>query len=193
MTRVPGDWTGAGRLLQRERHSHGKGSAVSELGNRLIEGTRTTLAGFKEFLMRGNVIELAVAVVVGAAFTDIVNAVVDGMINPLVGALGTQDLDEYQSCLRGPCEVNDEGSIVSGIPIRWGSVISALLSFLITAGVVYFLMIVPLTRILAARKPKGDVPVEQTELDLLIEIRDELIAQRTGTLPAQRTGTDPAD
>lgn len=166
---------------------------MSELGNRLIEGTRTTLAGFKEFLMRGNVIELAVAVVVGAAFTDIVNAVVDGMINPLVGALGTQDLDEYQSCLRGPCEVNDEGSIVSGIPIRWGSVISALLSFLITAGVVYFLMIVPLTRILAARKPKGDVPVEQTELDLLIEIRDELIAQRTGTLPAQRTGTDPAD
>ena len=49
--------------------------------------------GFKAFLMRGNVVDLAVAVVIGAAFTNIVNAVVKGIINPLVGAIGTKNLD----------------------------------------------------------------------------------------------------
>ncbi|GAA4950031.1 hypothetical protein GCM10023238_15440 [Streptomyces heliomycini] len=64
----------------------------------------SVLQGFKAFLMRGNVVDLAVAVVIGAAFTNIVNAVVKGVINPLVGAFGTQDLDGYSSCLKGPCE-----------------------------------------------------------------------------------------
>ncbi|MBB0232830.1 large conductance mechanosensitive channel protein MscL [Streptomyces calidiresistens] len=131
--------------------------------------------------MRGNVVELAVAVVIGAAFTNIVNSVVEGVINPLVGAFGTQDLDRYQSCLKGPCEINGAGEIVSGIPIRWGTVISAGLTFLITAAVVYFLMIMPLTRYkarLEARRPKDSTPPAKTELDLLTEIRDELIAQR---------------
>ncbi|MGW3865461.1 large conductance mechanosensitive channel protein MscL, partial [Streptomyces sp. NPDC005047] len=59
--------------------------------------------GFKAFLMRGNVIDLAVAVVIGAAFTNIVNSVVKGVINPLIGAFGTQSLDSYSSCLKGPC------------------------------------------------------------------------------------------
>ncbi|MQS09059.1 large conductance mechanosensitive channel protein MscL [Streptomyces alkaliphilus] len=142
---------------------------------------QSVLGGFKEFLMRGNVVELAVAVVIGAAFTNIVNSVVEGVINPVVGAFGTQDLDLYQSCLKGPCETNAAGEIVSGIPIRWGTVVSAGLTFLITAAVVYFLMIMPLTRYKArmeARRPKDTTPPPKTELDLLVEIRDELIAQR---------------
>jgi large conductance mechanosensitive channel len=52
----------------------------------------SVMAGFKAFLMRGNVVDLAVAVVIGAAFTNIVNAVVKGVINPVVGAFGTPDL-----------------------------------------------------------------------------------------------------
>ena len=140
------------------------------------------LAGFKEFLMRGNVVELAVAVVVGAAFTKIVDSVVQGLINPVVGALGPKDLDRYESCLRGPCAWNEAGEAVSGIPLRWGSVVSATLSFLITAAVVYFLMILPLNSYkarLAARK--GDAPqtpTEPTEIELLTEIRDALVASR---------------
>lgn len=59
--------------------------------------------GFKAFLMRGNVVDLAVAVVIGAAFTNIVNSVVKGIINPLIGAVGTKNLDSYHSCLKGPC------------------------------------------------------------------------------------------
>jgi len=91
--------------------------------------------------MRGNVIDLAVAVVIGAAFSSVVNSVVNGIINPLVGAFGTKDLAGYSSCLKGPCVVNDKGEVTSGIHILWGSVLSAALTFLITAAVVYFLMV----------------------------------------------------
>ncbi|RKN41869.1 MscL family protein [Streptomyces hoynatensis] len=159
-----------------------------------MSGATTVLGGFRDFLMRGNVVELAVAVVVGAAFTNIVNAVVEGMINPLVGAFGTQDLDEYDSCLRGPCTYNQAGEVVHGIPIRWGSVLSATLTFLITAAVVYFLMILPMTRFLArlsSRTPASPPPV--TELALLAEIRDELIAQRAARTAVGAPRTSPEE
>ncbi|UCM88602.1 MscL family protein [Streptomyces marincola] len=165
---------------------------VTEEKRGALAGARSTLEGFRTFLLRGNVVELAVAVVIGAAFTNIVNSVVEGVINPLVGAFGTKDLDAYQSCLRGPCTVNEAGQVVEGIPIRWGSVLSASLTFLITAAVVYFLMILPLTRYLERRRAKAPAPpVVQTELELLAEIRDELVAQRAAredaAVGAQRT------
>ncbi|WP_103501879.1 MULTISPECIES: large conductance mechanosensitive channel protein MscL [Streptomyces] len=167
----------------------------------MSEEKQGVIAGFREFLMRGNVVELAVAVVVGAAFTKIVNAVVDGVIGPLVGAFGTQNLDNYTSCLKGPCQtVNGE---MVGVQIAWGTVLSATLTFLITAGVVYFLMILPINRLKArmdARKPQDDTPAEKTELEILAEIRDELIAQRAGgssgpvemdkVVTTQRSGPD---
>ncbi|MGA5294079.1 large conductance mechanosensitive channel protein MscL [Streptomyces koyangensis] len=152
------------------------------------------LDGFKAFLMRGNVIDLAVAVVIGAAFTKIVNSVVEGVINPLVGAIGTQDLNRYSSCLSGPCGYDQEtGEVVDGIPIMWGNVLSAALSFLITAAVVYFLMVLPMAKYLArqaARKAEKEgvaEAMEVSELEVLKEIRDELVAQRSGTAgPASR-------
>ncbi|MGG2462468.1 large conductance mechanosensitive channel protein MscL [Streptomyces sp. RGM 3693] len=148
---------------------------------------KSVLQGFKEFLMRGNVIELAVAVVVGAAFTSIVNAVVKGVINPIVGAFGSQNLDNYQSCLT-TCSVDKKtGLYVDGIYVLWGSVLSAALTFLITAGVVYFLMILPMSRWKArqdAKKPVDGAPAAPTEIELLTEIRDALIAQRNGTSAA---------
>ncbi|MCX2926616.1 large conductance mechanosensitive channel protein MscL [Streptomyces sp. NEAU-W12] len=138
--------------------------------------------GFKAFLMRGNVVDLAVAVVIGAAFTNIVNAVVKGMINPLVGAFGTQNLDTYSSCLKGPC--TGTGDAATGVRILWGSVLGATLQFVITAAVVYFLMVMPMARYLArvearrkAREGTQEI-VEISELEVLKEIRDELVAQR---------------
>ncbi|GAA3230659.1 large conductance mechanosensitive channel protein MscL [Streptomyces sp. XM83C] len=140
--------------------------------------------GFKAFLMRGNVIDLAVAVVIGAAFTNIVNSVVKGVINPLVGAIGTKNLDNYSSCLKAPCEVAADGTVTKGIPIMWGSVLGATLSFVITAAVVYFLMVLPMAKYLArqanrkaAREGAKEV-VEVSELEVLKEIRDALVAQR---------------
>ncbi|MFD3732258.1 large conductance mechanosensitive channel protein MscL [Streptomyces sp. NPDC058632] len=138
--------------------------------------------GFKAFLMRGNVVDLAVAVVIGAAFTNVVNAMVKGMINPLVGAFGTQNLDTYSSCLKGPC--TGAGDAATGVRILWGSVLGATLQFVITAAVVYFLMVMPMARYLArvearrkAREGTQEI-VEISELEVLKEIRDELVAQR---------------
>ncbi|MFD5539008.1 large conductance mechanosensitive channel protein MscL [Streptomyces sp. NPDC127079] len=140
--------------------------------------------GFKAFLMRGNVVDLAVAVVIGAAFTNIVNSVVKGIINPVVGAIGTKNLDSYSSCLKDPCTLNADGTVKSGIPIMWGSVLGATLSFVITAAVVYFLMVLPMAKYLArvqahrkAREGTHEV-IEVTELEVLKQIRDELVAQR---------------
>ncbi|MFG2959709.1 large conductance mechanosensitive channel protein MscL [Streptomyces sp. NPDC048291] len=140
--------------------------------------------GFKAFLMRGNVVDLAVAVVIGAAFTNIVNSVVKGLINPLVGAIGTQNLDSYSTCIKEPCTLNADGTVKSGVQIMWGSVLGATLSFVITAAVVYFLMVLPmakyLARVEARRKAKEGTHevVEVSELEVLKEIRDALVAQR---------------
>jgi large conductance mechanosensitive channel len=138
--------------------------------------------GFKTFLMRGNVVDLAVAVVIGAAFTNIVNSVVKGIINPVIGAVGTKNLDSYSSCLKGPC--TGTGDSATGVRILWGSVLGATLTFVITAAVVYFLMVLPMSKYLAKvearRKAKEGTQevIEVTELEVLKEIRDALLAQR---------------
>ncbi|MFF3581710.1 large conductance mechanosensitive channel protein MscL [Streptomyces mirabilis] len=140
------------------------------------------LEGFKAFLMRGNVIDLAVAVVIGAAFTNIVNSVVKGIINPLVGAIGTKNLDSYSSCLKPPC--TGTGDTATGIRIMWGSVLGATLSFVITAAVVYFLMVLPMSKFLARQAARQKAKegtqevIEVSELEVLKEIRDALVAQR---------------
>lgn len=144
----------------------------------------SVLAGFKAFLMRGNVVDLAVAVVIGAAFTNIVNSIVKGIISPVVGAIGTKSLDVYTSCLKAPCGVDAKGE-PTGVNIMWGSVLNATLTFLITAAVVYFLMVLPMAKYLsrqeARRKAKEGVKetIEITELEVLKEIRDTLVAQRS--------------
>ncbi|MFE2014851.1 large conductance mechanosensitive channel protein MscL [Streptomyces sp. NPDC059491] len=164
----------------------------------MAQKKESLLGGFKAFLMRGNVIDLAVAVVIGAAFTNIVNSVVKGIINPVVGAFGTKDLESYSSCLKDPCKLVD--GEMQGIQIQWGLVLSAVLSFLITAAVVYFLMVLPMAKILAKRaaheKAKEGVAetMEISELEVLKEIRDHLVAQRgpsAGTGAGPGTGTGP--
>ncbi|MFC8895711.1 large conductance mechanosensitive channel protein MscL [Streptomyces cinereoruber] len=165
---------------------------VTETKGTLVAKKETVLGGFKAFLMRGNVIDLAVAVVIGAAFTNIVNSVVKGIINPVVGAFGTKDLESYSTCIKDPCQVVD--GEMQGIQLQWGLVLSAVLSFLITAAVVYFLMVLPMAKILAKRaahdKAKEGVQetMEVSELEVLKEIRDHLVAQRG---PATGTGTAP--
>lgn len=153
---------------------------------------KSVWAGFREFLMRGNVVELAVAVVVGNAFSKIVDAMVKGVVNPLVGAFGTKDLDMYEFCLRGPCKVNETtGEIISGVPVKWGPVLSASLTFLITAAVVYFLMILPMNKYKERRDAKNPpAPAGPTEVELLSEIRDLLVTQRDGSTAPDDTDSE---
>lgn len=122
--------------------------------------------GFKEFLLRGNVVDLAVAVVIGAAFNAVVQKVVDALINPIIGMVFKAD------SLDGAMLVDLPG----GGQIAFGAVIGAVLNFVIVAAVVYFVFVLPMNRL---RKPTGDEPAVPTEQELLTEIRDLLQAQST--------------
>jgi large conductance mechanosensitive channel len=124
------------------------------------------LKEFKEFISRGNVVELAVAVVIGAAFTAIVTAVVEGLITPLIGMVAGDDFRQMTFT------IND--SVFS-----YGIVINAIIYFVIVAAVVFFLVVRPLN-MLAARRRRGEEPEPEAlsmEAELLREIRDLLRAQ----------------
>lgn len=126
--------------------------------------------GFKEFITKGNVIDLAVAVVIGGAFTAIVTAVVDSIITPIVALFYQPD----ESGNIGPTLIGIYGQEVT-FPL--GNLITALISFLAVALVVYFVFVVPMNKYKerqAAKNPAVDEETLPTEQELLIEIRDSL-------------------
>ncbi|KGF19191.1 large-conductance mechanosensitive channel protein MscL [Corynebacterium freneyi] len=132
------------------------------------------LAGFKEFIMRGNVIDLAVGVVIGAAFTSIVTAFTDNLLQPLINAVGGTDAADglgFRILPDNPATFMD-----------FGSVISAAINFLLVAAVVYFVIVAPMNKFNEIREAKLQTPAEEevTEADLLTEIRD-LLAKQSGT------------
>jgi len=127
------------------------------------------IKGFKEFLLRGNVIDLAVALVIGLAFTAVVTSFSDNLIKPLVNLFlgggvkgGTFEID--------------------GQVFNVGALINAVINFLITAAVVYFVFVAPMNHIkeLQAKRAGEPAPAEENDLDVLKDIRAELQAQRTG-------------
>jgi large conductance mechanosensitive channel len=128
------------------------------------------LKEFKAFIMRGNVVDLAVAVVIGAAFVAVVNAFVEGIINPIIGLLGGADLSTLTITL----------SESDGIYLYYGLVLSAILNFVMVAAAIFFLVVKPLNMI-AERRKRGeaveDTPAPSDEAVLLTEIRDLLRSQ----------------
>jgi large conductance mechanosensitive channel len=139
------------------------------------------LKGFKEFLLRGNVIDLAVAVVIGAAFTAIVNSVVHDVFNPLLGAIF--NAESLSESLR--VTVRDRPGHDNDTVIRFGAVLAALIQFALVATVVYFALVTPmnyLKRVAFAKKGAGEPAVAAdtppTELELLKDIRDLLAEVR---------------
>lgn len=137
------------------------------------------IKGFKEFILRGNVIDLAVAVVIGAAFTGIVNAIVNSVFNPAIGALF--NAESLATALPVEIPTTSGGSAV----MYFGAVIAAFIQFLLVALVVYFALIVPinyLKRVSFRKKEAGEeevVDAPPTELELLAEIRDLLAVRNT--------------
>ena len=124
------------------------------------------LKGFKDFLLRGNVVELAVAVVIGAAFTAVVTAFTTSFLQPLIGLVagGGEDGGEW---------------VVDGQHFTWGRFLNALITFVLTAAVIYFVVVLPL-KIVMERRRRGEQtgPAAPTQLELLAEIRDLLRAQQ---------------
>ena len=127
------------------------------------------LKGFKDFLLRGNIVDLAVAVVIGTAFTALVASFTDSFINPLIGLVGGGGPDGMSF------EIKDQDFTV-------GDFITAVITFVITAAVVYFFVVVPMKHVqerLARGKEEAPEAVAE-DIQILREIRDSL-AQRPGS------------
>ena len=114
--------------------------------------------GFKKFILRGNVVDLAVGVVIGAAFTSVVNALVTGFITPLTGIAGGTRFDQLSWCVHGTCSADGQGPL-----IRYGLVLTALLNFLIVAAVVYFFVVRPVQALLDRFKTEPEVTTPTKE------------------------------
>ena len=122
------------------------------------------LKGFRDFLMRGNVVDLAVAVIIGAAFGAVVAAFANDFIGGILGAIG------------GSPDFGDAGFTVNDSKIVYGSTITALINFVIVAAAIYFVVVVPMTKFQSRMRGGADVdtPAPSDEAKLLTEIRDEL-------------------
>lgn len=107
------------------------------------------LRGFRDFILRGNIVDLAVAFVIGVAFTAVVTAFVNDIINPLISAIGGKpDLSGYYF-------------LINGSKFALGSFIGALITFVITAAVVYFFVVRPMTALLLRIKGPAAVGDKQ--------------------------------
>lgn len=143
------------------------------------------IQGFKDFISRGNAIDLAVGVVVGAAFSEVISALVDQILNPLIGAIfGKPDftnLFEFEIQLLGDPAV-----------VRPGALLTALLNFLIIAAALYFFVVLPINKMNEKKDAILGLEDEEeeevsAEVALLAEIRDALTAQ-----PGSGTGSHSA-
>ncbi|MGW5923990.1 large conductance mechanosensitive channel protein MscL [Nocardia fluminea] len=124
------------------------------------------LKGFKDFLLRGNVVDLAVAVVIGTAFVAIVTAFTSGIIDPLLAVFGDSN------------EMGLGFQLVADKPatfIEVGPIITAAINFLLIAAILYFVLVIPATRM---KKRFSQADEELSENELLIQIRDLLADQR---------------
>ncbi len=132
------------------------------------------LEGFKKFLMRGNVLDLAIAVVIGTAFATVVKTVVDNLVSPLIAAIGGSNVNGLA------VQINDKNEKTI---IDFGAILNAFVVFFLTALVVYFVLVVPMKKLQDRRAARADTPEEDPEpltmdQELLIEIRDALRARQ---------------
>ncbi|WP_168582268.1 large conductance mechanosensitive channel protein MscL [Gephyromycinifex aptenodytis] len=130
------------------------------------------LKGFKDFILRGNVVELAVAVVIGSAFQKVVDTLITALVTPIINAAGSPESNGFGFSLRS--------DMAEATFIDFSTILNALIVFLMTALVVYLLIILPMNK-LAERRARGLEPVAETPAEdilLLQEIRDELRSRR---------------
>ena len=140
------------------------------------------MSEFREFAMRGNVVDLAVGIVIGAAFTTMVTALTTSFLKPLIQLIGGGGE------LAGTWDINK-------VVFDWAAFVNAVITFFLTAAALYFLVVLPMNK-LAERRRRGEEPppaAPSEEIKLLTEIRDALVAAgRTGQAPTgqQRSALD---
>lgn len=123
------------------------------------------LKGFKEFLFRGNIVDLAVAVIIGIAFGTVIKAFADDFIGGIIGVIG------------GSPDFGRAGFTVNGSKIIYGSTLTAAINFLIVAAVIYFVVVIPLQAMAKRGQAPEEGPAPTDEALILAEIRDELRAR----------------
>ena len=116
------------------------------------------LRGFRDFIIRGNVVDLAVAVVIGVAFTNVVNAFVKDLLTPLIAAVGGQP------------DFSNLAFTINNSRFAYGDFINAVISFLIIAAVVYFLVVLPFTTLMKRLHPEPPAAPKQQCPECLSEI-----------------------
>jgi large conductance mechanosensitive channel len=128
---------------------------------------RSVLSEFREFVLRGNLVDLAIAVVIGAAFGAVVTSAVENLLTPLIAAVG------------GEPDFSRLAFTINGSRFGYGAFLNALLSFLLIAAVIFFLVVKPVNALLAAMKDddEAEPAAPAPDVALLTEIRD-LLKQR---------------
>lgn len=124
------------------------------------------IKGFKDFIARGNAVDMAVGIVIGAAFGAFVTSIVENFISPLIAMIfGQPNFDTVAAFT------------INGANFYPGAIITALINFLAIAAAVYFCVVLPLNKLAERRakdEPAPDEAVSPTEIELLTEIRDSL-------------------
>ncbi|WP_115685041.1 large-conductance mechanosensitive channel protein MscL [Corynebacterium senegalense] len=129
------------------------------------------LKGFRDFILRGNVIDLAVGVVIGSAFTAIVTAFSNAIINPLLNVFGGAEVGG----LRFPILPGRDDTAID-----LGMLLTAIINFLLVAAVVYFFIVAPMNKLDEMQKRRRGISEDEpapTDTELLTEIRDLLAGQ----------------
>ena len=125
------------------------------------------LKGFKEFIMRGNVIDLAVGLVIGVAFGAVVKSFVDDVLMAFIGAVfGSPNFNDLTL------------SVGSGV-VFYGRFITALLNFLLVAAAVYFVVIVPMNKLAERRAKGGDEDIEPTNEEKMVALLEQIANQKS--------------
>src|SRR3954468_20221913 len=117
----------------------------------VVRGAGKELGGFKKFILRGNVVDLAVGIVIGAAFTGVVQALVKNLITPLIGVFG--GIPDFSAWF----------VTINGSRFLIGEFINALLSFVIVSLVVYYVVVMPVTRLMDKYRPEAPAPAPTKE------------------------------
>jgi large conductance mechanosensitive channel len=126
--------------------------------------------GFKDFVFRGNVVDLAVAFVIATAFAKVVDTFVSAIVTPIINAFPGASVNGWGFSLRG-------GALKSKTFIDIPTLINSLIVFTLTAAIIYAILVVPNQKL---RVRRGVPPAPPTEVDLLTEIRDLLAEQQAG-------------
>jgi large conductance mechanosensitive channel len=136
------------------------------------------LKGFRDFIMRGNVVDLAVGIVIGAAFTGVVTQFTASFLEPMIRVIS------------GGTGVRAGAPTLRGVAFDWAKFTNVLITFVLTAAVLYFLVVLPMNK-LAERRRRGEEPppaAPSEEIQLLTEIRDALVAARTAEIRTPHQG-----